>query len=299
MIQVYDPRKKDLFQEEVSGQAFLSFLYENPLGKLPLEILVKRRLFQGIMGGYANSPMSKSAIGPFVEKYHIDLEEALIPPGGFASFNDFFSRSLKPTARSFEPDPRTLASPGDGRLLVQKILDESQVVQAKGLSYDLQELLGTEFKAQDYVGGTLFCLRLNPTDYHRYHYPCDGVEGKRVDIKGFYYSVNPLALKTIPKLYLANKRRLTALASPIFGPLIFIAIGATSVGSIVDDRGPGPFKKGEGKGTFLFGGSTILLLVPPPVKGQLLIPEDLSHYSAQGIEVKVLAGDPIGKIQTP
>lgn len=292
-LKIYDPKINGYFEEQVAGDGFLRFLYDHPLGRLPLSALIKRKLFQKLMGAWADNPISRKQVDAFVKKYDINLSETVIPPGGFASFNDFFTRALKPEARPVSPAP--LISPGDGRLRYQLIEDPQQLIQAKGMVYSLSDLIQDLVPAKNYLGGSLFTLRLNPTDYHRYHYPCQGEEIRSLDVPGAYYSVNPRALKTIPALYLKNRRRISLWQSKAFGQVLFVAVGATSVGSIRDRRGPGPFRKGEEKGHFAFGGSSLLLILP--ALKNLELPQHLLDQSALGYESKIHFGESLATIK--
>lgn len=295
-IKIYDPKRGTYFEEAVSGEGFLKFLYGTPAGGLALEALVKRRLFQALAGAYCQSAFSRRAIAPFAGRYGIDLTEAIIPDGGFSSFNEFFARRLKDGARPYPNDPAVLVSPADGRVKVETNLDPERLLQIKGSSYSLGDLTGDKTDAKIYRGGTLYTIRLNPTDYHRFHYPSDGREISGRFFPGSYYSVNPLALKKIPQIYLRNKRHVSVLHTPVFGRLLFIAVGATSVGSIVLTHGEGDFLTGEEKGFFRFGGSTILLVLPP-FKGRFSPRPDVIKQSALGFETLLPMGEELGRLK--
>ncbi|PKK40683.1 Phosphatidylserine decarboxylase [Clostridiaceae bacterium JG1575] len=286
---VYDPHTKRFEKEQVAGEGILKVLYGTAPGTLLLNGLIKRKAVQLFAGAYCDSPFSVSRIKPFIEDYGIPMAEAVIPPGGFRTFNEFFTRALRPGARPLPAKGCHLVSPADARVRVATDLAIDAALQAKGHPYHLAELLGDASLAEPFEGGTLFTLRLNPTDYHRFHYPISCMDLGSAHFPGAYYSVNPLALQRIPELYLKNKRVVTYLRHPSLGPIALVQVGATSVGSIHHRRGAGPARIGEEKGYFAFGGSTLLVLTPP--SPGWAIREDLLLLSAKGLEVRLRQGE--------
>lgn len=159
-------------------------------------------------------------------------------------------------------------------------------------SYTLEELIGDEKLASAYKGGICLLLRLAPVDYHRFHFLDSGVCGESRRIKGAYYSVNPIALKTVTSVFCRNKREYSILHSENFGNVLYVEVGATSVGSIIQTHIPGiRINKGDEKGYFKFGGSTMLLFME---KGKAVVDEDILQKTEIGYETKVLAGEIIG-----
>jgi len=143
-----------------------------------------------------------------------------------------------------------------------------------------------------YNGGTCLIFRLCPTDYHRFHFIDDGVCSNTTKIKGHYYSVNPIALKSINKLFCQNKREWSIFHSDNFGDVIYMEVGATCVGSIIQSYSPNSkIKKGTEKGYFKFGGSTVILFFK---KDTIKIDEDLLHQTQLGFETSVFMGEKIG-----
>ena len=143
-----------------------------------------------------------------------------------------------------------------------------------------------------YDGGTCLIFRLCPTDYHRFHFIDDGVCGDTTKIKGHYYSVNPIALKNVKKLFCQNKREWSIFHSDNFGDVICMEVGATCVGSILQSYSTNSkITKGEEKGYFKFGGSTVILFFKKDV---VKIHEDLLNQTQLGFETSVLMGEKIG-----
>ncbi|NBG87376.1 phosphatidylserine decarboxylase [Isachenkonia alkalipeptolytica] len=293
-IEYIERKTGEVKEEKVPGKVFLQWIYGNRLGKLTLGTLVKRKWFSKLYGISQDWSFSKRKIKSFVENQGINLKEAeREKPGDYHSFNDFFTRKLKKEARPVEQDAKTLVSPADGKLFAYENIDREQVVQIKGLSYSLAELIGDKTLAEVYQGGSKIIIRLAPSDYHRFHFPDSGVMGHTKEIKGQYSSVNPMALEKIIRLYVQNKRAVTKFRSQNFGEMLYIEIGATCVGTIVQTATENqPVKKGEEKGYFAFGGSTVILFFKP---GEVKIHKDLLEHTQQGMETKVYMGQGIGE----
>ena len=210
----------------------------------------------------------------------------------FTSFNDFFTRELVSNARPITNDPDILISPGDGRLSAFENIDLDNLVQIKGITYSLRELIKDDSIASKYENGVCLILRLCPTDYHRFHFVDSGTIGSNHKIKGSYYSVNPIALKSIPKLFCENKREWSILESDNFGDILTIEVGATCVGSIIQTYKPGSkVSKGDEKGYFKFGGSTTILFFE---KDKVKIDEEIINQTNLGYECIVKLGENIG-----
>jgi len=215
-----------------------------------------------------------------------------IPPGGFRNFNEFFTRKLKPGARPVDRDPRNVVSPCDARLLAFTGVSAAQEFVVKGSPVRLARLLGEAELAGAYNGGTAFIYRLAPCDYHRFHFPEDGVPEPAVKIPGNLHSVNPWALESGRPILERNQRQRTLLRTD-HSVLCMVEIGALCVGSIVQTFKAGtPVVRGQEKGYFQFGGSTIVVLYEP---GRVTVEEEILRRSAQGVETLVRVGRPVGR----
>jgi phosphatidylserine decarboxylase len=170
-------------------------------------------------------------------------------------------------------------------------LSEHDGLWAKGQKFNLSRLLGSKQIAERYEGGAALISRLCPTDYHRYHFPCEGDAGNSELLNGFLYSVNPIALRQRVAYLWENKRSLTVLRSQPFGSVALLEIGATCVGSMVQTFLPGSVKKGTEKGYFRFGGSMTMMLFE---RDRVIFSPDLLEHGAQGREVYARAGDGCG-----
>lgn len=293
MIQVYNRKTKKYEVEKVAGGNYIKWSYESPIGKSFTELLIKKKLFSKLYGAYCDSSLSKKKISKFIKDFNIDMNISSNKIDDFNNFNDFFVRSLKEEARPITRDNNLLASPGDGRLFAYENISTDKLIQVKGIHYRLSELIGDNDLAKDYEGGTCLVLRLCPTDYHRFHFVDSGIPLENHFIQGNYYSVNPVALERIPKLYCQNKREWSVFKSDNFGDIIHIEVGATCVGTIIQSYTPNKrVNKGDEKGYFKFGGSTTILLFK---KDSVKIDEDIINQSNLGYETMVLMGESIGK----
>lgn len=284
--------------ETVYGAKALQFLYGDSiisriLGKPLLRFVARSPLFSKYYGFLQTRPSSKRRIIPFIEQYGIDSREFLNPIQSFNSFNDFFIRKLKPEARPIIKKDHIAIMPADARYLFFQEIDKSEGFIVKGAKFTLSKLLNDESLASKYEKGSMIMARLCPTDYHRFHFPIDCIPSKSHLINGWLYSVNPIALKKNIEIFSQNKRSITTLESEKFGQVLFIEIGATNVGSIIQTYQPGIFTpKGAEKGYFSFGASSLILLFPP---NSIEIDADLLEATKQGLEMRCLFGQSLGK----
>lgn len=288
-IQFYNRLTQHLETEAVYGEGPLRFVYENPLGKIALHTLVKRAAFSNWYGRSMDAPASKARVLPFIEKYGVDVAEFAEPVESFQSFNDFFYRKLKPSARPIVADVKAAALPADGRHLVIPDVSQCRDFFVKGVAFDLPALVGDAALARQFAGGSVLISRLCPTDYHRFHFPTDGIPDTPRLIHGPLYSVSPIALMRRPSILWENKRYVTKLRTPSFGDVLVLEIGATCVGSVVHTAPPEQaVLKGDEKGYFRFGGSCVITIFEA---GRVQFAADLVENSAQGREVYARMGD--------
>lgn len=293
MIQVYNRKTKNYDVEKVAGGNYIKWSYESPIGKSFTELLIKKKLFSKLYGSYCDTSLSKKKISKFIKDFNIDMNISSNTIENFNNFNDFFIRSLKEEARPIDNNNNLLISPGDGRLFAYENISTDKLIQVKGIHYSLSELIGDDEIAKEYDGGLCLVLRLCPTDYHRFHFVDSGIPLENHFIKGNYYSVNPVALERIPKLYCQNKREWSQFKSDNFGDILHIEVGATCVGTILQSYTVNKrVNKGEEKGYFKFGGSTTLLLLK---KDTVKIDEDIINQTNLGYETMILMGESIGK----
>ncbi len=287
-IQFYNSLTGAIETEQVYGESFLRFAYGNPLGQLALHLFIKRPFFSQWYGWRMNQTQSREKIVPFLAQYGLDPKEFADDIASYRSFNEFFYRKLKPSARPIDEDPAALVLPADGRHLAFANAAEISSVFVKGQSFDLAKLLGSEELAARYAKGALLLSRLCPVDYHRFHFPVAGFPQVAHAINGPLFSVSPIALRNNLSYFWQNKRSITALATEQCGTVLLLEIGATCVGSIHQTFHPGQaISKGEEKGYFAFGGSSTILLFEP---GRVEIAPDFLERSHQCTETYALMG---------
>ncbi|MCX8128816.1 MAG: phosphatidylserine decarboxylase [Clostridia bacterium] len=292
MIKIFNRKTKEYEMEKVAGGGLLNALYGTRTGRLGLELLIKRKFYSALTGAICDSRLSASKVKSFIRDFEIDMSECADKAEDFKTFNEFFTRRLKPEARVFQKEGSAVLSPGDGRLKAWENVNIDQLLQIKGFSYTLKDLIRDEQLAAEYEGGTYLLLRLCPVDYHRFHFIDGGVCSGSKRINGAYYSVNPIALSSVPLAFCRNKREYSILASDNFGDILYVEVGATSVGSIVQTYSSGArVQKGDEKGYFKFGGSTVLVLFK---KNKVRIHADILKQTEAGYETRVLAGEVIG-----
>ncbi|MEX0324775.1 MAG: archaetidylserine decarboxylase [Puniceicoccaceae bacterium] len=293
-ITYFDRYKQAMQQEAVYGDGALRFAYETLPGRVLGWLFFSRPLFSALFGWWMKRPASRRRILPFIKKYGIDTTEFLQTPDTFRSFNDFFCRQLKPDARPVDNDPAAVVFPADGRHLGWPELGTEQSVFVKGQQWDLDKLLGGDPELiRLFAGGSLVLSRLCPVDYHHFHYPVSGLTvdshwlGKRL------YSVSPIALRYRLSCIWENKRQLSLMQTEAHGQVLFIAVGATNVGSIRyhSPQGDQPFNKGQPFGWFEFGGSSVMTLFQP---GRFRLSDDLVELTATGTELYARVGDRMG-----
>ena len=286
-IKYIDRTTGEVKTEKIEGEGWMRWLYYNPVGELTLQALVKRKFVSEVYGSMMDKPSSAEKIPGFVEKYNIDM--SIAKKNTFSSFNDFFTRKLKPGARPVDPDSSVVVSPADGKLLVYDNISNSDFF-VKGNRFNLSGFLNSSSLAEKYKDGILMIVRLAPPDYHRYHFPIEGRLSAPVKVDGDYFSVSPLALRKMVEIFSENKREYVVISSQTFGDVIMAEVGATMVGSIIQTYKSNDIKKGDEKGYFKFGGSTVILLFE---KDKITIDEDLLKNSTNNLETTIKIGERI------
>ena len=286
-----DRRTGRILTEQIPAEKGLRFFYENPVGHLLRGPIFGNRALSRLLGWKQDRPGSRSRIRPFVERFGIDLDEVELPVDQYPTFNAFFTRRLKPGVRPFSADPDILCCPADGKVLVFPELGERVEFPVKGARVTPAALLGSVADSEPFAGGSALVVRLAPPDYHRFHFPDDGRAAAARLIPGHCHSVNPIALRRVPDLFGQNRRTVTRIDTAHFGPVAYVEVGAFAVASIVQTFAPGPVARGQEKGYFQFGGSTLALLFAP---GAVRFDEDLARDSAAGLETQVRTGERVG-----
>jgi phosphatidylserine decarboxylase len=284
--------------EKVYGKFYIDLLYgtswfSHLLSFIFLPLFAHINLLSRLYGSIQKSHFSKKKILPFIEKFHVDTSEFLDPVDSYRSFNDFFIRKLKPESRPITPGVDIAILPADGRYLVYENIEKTDGFFVKGKKFSLEDLLRSRQLAQKYAQGSMAIARLAPVDYHRFHFPINCLPEEPQPICGPLFSVNPAALKKHVEILAENKRVITPLKTKNFGTVLFIEVGATYVGSIHQTFDPHePHIKGDEKGYFSFGGSSLVLLFEP---SRIQFDQDLIEASNRRIEVLGQMGQSLGR----
>ena len=249
---------------------------------LPQYLLPKRGLtaFAGRVASRERGATTTRLVRWFIRKYGVDMSEAANPDAAaYASFNDFFTRALKPGARPLAK--AALVCPVDGTISQLGAIEHDQIVQAKGHRYSTTALVGGDPElAARFHDGSFATLYLSPKDYHRIHMPCAGVLTRMIHVPGALFSVNPTTARGVPGLFARNERVVCVFDAEAVGTFVLVLVGATIVGSMATvwhgavnaprvrrvrewhyADGQVALRKGEEMGRFLLG-STVVLLFP-------------------------------------
>ena len=265
-----------------------------PLSVLPQYLLPKQALtaFAGWVAGHERGWVTTEIIRRFVRKYNVNMDEALEPNiASYASFNDFFTRALKPDARRFAA--ADLICPVDGAISQFGPISGDQIFQAKGHRYSTTALVGGDAAlAEQFNDGSFATLYLSPKDYHRIHMPCDGRLLQMTYVPGDLFSVNPTTARGVPGLFARNERVVCVFGSAR-GSFVLVLVGATIVGSMATvwhgvvnpprlpavktwryvDSGADQkveLKQGDEMGRFLLGSTVVMLFPKAPSPGPAL-----------------------------
>ena len=266
------------------GQGKLEFLYGNAFGRLLLKIVINPAASR-FYGWLKRRPSTASDIPAFIEEHGIRMDD--FEDREYKSFSDFFTRKIKPGARVVDHQYNAFVSPSDSKILVYKIT-EDLMMDIKGSSYTVSELVGGGIDVSGYSGGLALVFRLSMDDYHRYCFVDNGRVKTSYEIKGKLHTVSSISKDY--KIYKENSRVVNVMDTENFGEIIQIEVGALLVGRIVNHKVT-EFVKGEEKGYFEPGGSTVIILVRPDT---ITIDSDILEQSANGIETKIRYGERIG-----
>ena len=275
-----------LIEGEDGQERTLKRLYGTAPGRLLLKILT-RPWISRLAGGFLSTRLSKGLIRSFIRKHSIDMSQ--FEAVDYRSYNEFFSRKIRPEARPVDPEPGHLISPCDSKLTALPITADTRLT-LKQTEYSLSSLLRNEELAVAYAGGWALIFRLTVDDYHRYCYADSGEKGENVRIPGLLHTVNPIANDHYP-IYKENSREYSILHSRNFGDVLMMEVGALLVGKIVNHHGTATVTRGQEKGYFQFGGSTVVLLLKA---GAVELDADILENSRAGIETVVRLGEKIG-----
>ena len=260
----------------------VKFLYTSLFGRVILKV-INNRFISKIVGIYMNSKLSVKRIGKTIKKNNIDM--SVFEQREYKSFNDFFTRYKDNLI--FDNNKDHFVSPADAKLLAIK-LNKNSSFDIKGSVYTLSDIVKEDI-TDKYKNGYALIFRLEVSDYHRYHFIDNGKLDEYKYIKGKLNTVQPIAYNR--KIFHTNCREYTTLHTENFGDIIEVEVGALLVGKITNNKEIKTFEKGDEKGYFEFGGSTIILFVEDD---KVIIDNDILLNSALGKETVVSCGEKIG-----
>ena len=300
-------------RELICAEKCLRLIYENPLGGVTLPYLFKRKALSRLYGIYCRTGFSAKSIPKFIKQNQVDMTGC---EGPYKNFADFFIREKK--GISFPDIPGRMGSPCEGFASIYTGIIPEKLIAAKDSLFSLAELFDNEELAEAYRGGIMLRIRLAPANYHRMHFFDDGVVTGSKFIDGDLFSVSPLAVDRIARLYCRNKRGLILFSSQNFGDIVIVEVGATFVGSIVHcfskvdgvndpllkedlisaensipKKEPIPVRRGQQASYFLPGGSLVLVFF----KKDAFTPSNtLIEQTFAGYETKICVGDQLGEV---
>jgi len=273
MTQVYNRNTKKIEDVKHFGGNTLDKIYQKPF----LTKIITSKLISKLYGLYNSTRFSKRKIKKFIDDNHIDMN--LYKKEDYQSFNEFFIRKLK----KINITKKGFISPCNGKLLVYKITKDLEI-KVKNITYKINELIEEDL---DYKNGIVFIYRLALDDYHRFHYIDDGKRITRKKIKGKLHTVSSSSSNY--KIYKENEREYSILDTKNYHRIIYMEVGALLVGKIINyDKEQ--FKRGEEKGYFLPGGSTIIIIA-----NNIKVDKDIIENSKKGIETIVHVGEKVGE----
>lgn len=283
---IWRDRNGNLVPGDDGQDRFLEWMYGTRPGRLLVKLMIRPGVSRAA-GWLLDRRVSALAVRPFIRKNHICMDD--FEQRRFRSFNDFFTRRVLPGKRPVDDAPGHLIAPCDSKLTVYDIQPDSRF-RVKGTEYTLEGLLQSKELAETFLGGTLLLFRLTVGDYHRYTYIDSGFVTGSTRIPGVFHTVNPAAASRCP-IYRENTREYSLLESLRFGTVLQMEVGAAMVGRIVNAPGSRNVRRGEEKGRFEFGGSTVIVLLQ---KGRAILDADLLRNTAQDAETVVRLGERIG-----
>lgn len=268
--------------------ALLRFLYRTPVGRLLLRPLCAPA-FSRACGRFLDAPASRRLIPAFVRKNGVRLED--YEAARYRSFNDFFTRKIRPELRPVDGAADALIAPCDGLLSAYRI-GRGTVIPAKQSRYAIADLLGDAAAARRFEGGACLVFRLCVDHYHRYCFVDGGEMIWERFMEGELHTVRPIALETLP-VFVRNCRSAALMQTDHLGCVAQVEVGAMLVGRICNHPAPPRFERGMEKGMFLYGGSTVMLLIEA---GRVRLPDALFSIAESGAEIPVRMGERIADV---
>lgn len=279
-------RKGNITKENTFQDRFLNKMYSHMIGRMMIKVIILP-VVSKTCGILLDSKISRFLVPMFIRNHAVKMED--YEKKKYHSFNDFFTRKLLPESRIIEYQTNIFISPCDSRLSVYPISKKS-IFEVKHTKYSAESLLRNRKLAKKYSGGYIWIFRLCVDDYHRYIYTDNGKVSDSVKLSGVFHTVNPIANDNFP-IYKENTREYCLIRTDNFKTVLQMEVGALLVGKIENNTVTGRVTKGQEKGHFAYGGSTVIMMTQ---KGAVCPDKDLLRNTVRGIETKVKMGEQIG-----
>jgi len=289
-LKFWHRENQEMMKELVFGEDALRWVHNSPLGRFLMHFLFCRKFVSKVYGSLQSTQTSAQKVQPFVKKYQINMDD--FEPKSYTSFNDFFIRKFKAGKRKWENVDEVMPAPAEARYLAFSKVDQTTQFPIKGMSLNFKQLLNHHPLSGRFKYGPALIARLCPTDYHRFHFPDDGKLVETFHAGTKLYSVSPFALEMKGDILETNERQISFLETKNFGLLAYVEVGALFVGQIIQSHESLQFKRGDEKGFFLFGGSTVVVLGEA---GIWRPDQDLLDQTAAGIETWCKIGSACAK----
>jgi phosphatidylserine decarboxylase len=286
-VKVYDRVRGTVYDEPQYGEKRLHFLYNTTPGRILLGAIFARPWYSNLNASLNRTRYSARKVGPFIRRFNIDMTE--YPGQAYTSYDSFIARKIDPSRRPIAAQPNSLIAVADSRLQAYSITDDGRIPVKQG-SYTITEMLRDPDLAAAYKHGTCLVFRLSTPDYHRYCFVDDGQVIRVHTINGMLHSVQPVSAKRY-RPFSENCRQYSLIETLNFSTVVTVEVGALLVGSIHNYEIT-TCQRGQEKGYFSLGGSTICLLLKPDT---VKIDSDIMEYSQKHIETKVRLGEKIGE----
>jgi phosphatidylserine decarboxylase len=287
-LPVWDRHRGKLVQEFMDDHRST---YESRPRRSPTQWIQSQPLYDRLYAIFQDSRLSAKQIEPFIRKNQIDMDE--FERVDYRSFGEFFTRRFRPGMRNFPSIPGEMGAFAEARYFAWEKLDAEQRFPIKTHSLSTKHLLGTAERARPFLGGPVITVRLAPVDYHHVHYPDSGRTLEQDRLGSRNWTVNWHALQAKDDILFHNERQINILETENFGRLAFVEVGALTVGRIVQVHPlDAPFKCGEEKSVFRFGGSSIVVFGEP---GAWRPSEDLLERTRRNVETFVRLGETVAE----
>ena len=291
-IKYIDRHSGKTMMEYPFASTFLHWSYNSNSGRIFTRFILSRRFISRLMGWMARRKLSRRFIPTFIKRTDLDKPSIMAVLKNYSCFNDFFVRESETESRFSFDEPSSLVAPSDGKLFIYNNIHPDRTFLIKRNIFNLRRFLCDDNLTDIISGGTMIIVRLALSDYHHFYFADSGVPFESRLIEGRYYAGGSYDLSRSTPFYTENKRIITMIKSDHFGLIAQIEIGAFTVGSIRQEFTPySTVKRGDKKGYFELGGSTIVLLFRP---NMIKMDEDLIDNSLRGLETRIRTGDKIG-----